>query len=80
MSRMVGLGKPDGGVQPVGIGDVNHCLEVQIILSVRGLDETEACSSNQLWAGLQFRCEGHVRIKTWYNQNQEHLFWRFLTI
>ena len=54
MSRMVGLGKPDGGVQPVGIGDVNHCLEVQIILSVRGLDETEACSSNQLWAGLQF--------------------------
>ena len=62
---MVGLCKPDGGVQPVGIGDVNHCLEeVQIILSVRGQDETEACSSNQLWAGLQFGCEGHVRIKT----------------
>ena len=57
MGRMVGLGKPDGGVPPVDISNDKCRLEANIILLVRGEDAMEACSSNQLCAGLQIGCE-----------------------
>ena len=44
MRRMVGLGKPDGGVRHVSISDINRRMVAKIFLSVTDEDVTEACS------------------------------------
>ena len=79
-SHLVALNKMPG-VCPVGIGDTWRHLLTKSILLVCGKDAKEACSTDQLCAGLEAGIEGTIHsVEHMWKVHQSEEEWGFLLI
>ena len=80
VGRLIALDKSPG-VRPIGIGETWRRLFAKVLLSQVGPEATEACSSNQLCAGLKAGIEGGIEAaKQLQDLHAEEEEWGFLLV
>ena len=78
-NRMIGLGKSNGGVRPIHIGDIWRRTFCKVFLEITRPEATRAAGIDQLCCGLEAGIEAGIHaMKSLYDANVDNDDWGIL--